>query len=520
MKNKGRNLLLFAAVSLPFVLVLFLGAYILQDSSERERERDRLLNLGMIADAESLIQRSVSEMETRFFKLSEVITEPDRELLRDISRKDPFIRQAFLLDSSGGLIFPKAGLSLSAQEEEFLVRTGSIWKAGVILGAAPGESGGTISGWYVWFWGPGANFIYYYRLPGGSIFGIEAERTVFMAKLLERLPALDTRGRGEGKFALIDGSGTPLYFWGNGDFVIEDAPELEVSLEPPLNSYRIAFWPDPGRIYSAPWGLYIAGTAALALVLIFMVLYYYRETTREFREARRKITFVNQVSHELKTPLTNILMYLELIDTRRESLDQENRRALSVVLSETERLRRLITNILTFGRRDNPAVIRREPEVPDSLVMLTLSRFSLSFKIAGIEAETDLHTSGKVMIDGDAFQQILGNLLSNVEKYAADGKFVSIQTRSEGDNTVLTVRDKGAGIPVKHRHRIFQPFYRCSHNLTDAAGTGIGLAVVRDLARRHGGGAAVGPGNPGTVFTVRLHTPPGEGEADEKDPNR
>ncbi|MFP4444278.1 MAG: histidine kinase dimerization/phospho-acceptor domain-containing protein, partial [Spirochaetia bacterium] len=352
MKDKGRNLLLFAAVSLPFVLVLFLGAYILRDSSERDRERDRFLNLGMIDDAESLIQAGVSEVETRFFKISEVITEPDPELLRDISRKDSLIKQAFLLDPSGNLVFPKAGLPLSEQEEDFLERTDSIWRSGITFGAAPGESAEGTAGWYVWFWGPGANFIHYYLLPDGSTFGIEAERTVFMAKLLEKLPALDSSGSGEGRFALIDGSGTPLYFWGRGDFGIEDEPELEASLEPPLNSYRIVFWPDPSRVYSAPWGLYVAGISALALVLLFMVVYYYRETTREFREARRKITFVNQVSHELKTPLTNILMYLELIDIRRDTLDLENRRSLSVVISETERLRRLITNILTFGKRN------------------------------------------------------------------------------------------------------------------------------------------------------------------------
>ncbi|MFP4444233.1 MAG: sensor histidine kinase, partial [Spirochaetia bacterium] len=167
-------------------------------------------------------------------------------------------------------------------------------------------------------------------------------------------------------------------------------------------------------------------------------------------------------------------------------------------------------------------VIRKEPGIPDSLVKMTVSRFYLSFKIAEIEVVTDLDASGEVMIDGDAFQQILGNLLSNVEKYAASGKFASIHTRREGNNTVLTVRDKGPGIPAKHRRKIFQPFYRCSHNLTDAAGTGIGLAVVRDLSRRHGGGVTVGPGNPGTVFTVRLHTPPvdeKEGSIDEEDPD-
>jgi signal transduction histidine kinase len=508
--KRGRIVLLITAVSLPFFILTYLGIVLMNNSVQRERERYDDIYQRRVEDAAAVLETKVAEIENRFFRISEAVSSPDPAFLRELSRKEPLIRQAFLLNEERKLAFPRSGLSLSAQEEDFLNRTESIWESGIKLGFPPGQSAAGEQendeyGWHVWFWGNGANFIYYYRMSSGDIFGIEAERTVFAAKLIESLPMGERAA--EGRFVLKGASGEPLYIWGNGVSDKEAAPEIEISLDHPLNSFRIAYWPDASREYRPPWAGFILGLVSLALVLSGLVFYYYRETYRESREARRKITFVNQVSHELKTPLTNILLYLELIQLRRDSLDTENRRSLTVVLSETERLRRLITNILTFGKKDSPNILHPEPVVPDEVTKEVIARFALAFEIAGIKIVLDLHAGKTVMMDQDAYQQILGNLLSNVEKYAAAGKKVLITTEQQDDITRFSVRDFGPGIPAGLRKKIFKPFYRGSHNLTDAAGTGIGLAIVMDLVKRHRGDVQVENADSGARFTVTLHTP-------------
>ena len=106
---------------------------------------------------------------------------------------------------------------------------------------------------------------------------------------------------------------------------------------------------------------------------------------------------------------------------------------------------------------------------------------------------------------------ILCNLISNVEKYAADGKSLLLETsqREEGASVVstITVSDHGAGIPDQHREQVFKPFWRAGDQLSDAAGTGIGLSISRDLARLHGGDLILLNTHPGCQFQTQLRTP-------------
>jgi len=119
------------------------------------------------------------------------------------------------------------------------------------------------------------------------------------------------------------------------------------------------------------------------------------------------------------------------------------------------------------------------------------------------------NAAAPVLVDSDALTQIIENLLSNVEKYAATGGVVTITTRQAGGCTTLAVADRGPGIPAKARERVFEPFERLGDQVTEAAqGTGIGLAVVRELARLHGGQALVRDAAVGATFEVTLHTPP------------
>ena len=124
------------------------------------------------------------------------------------------------------------------------------------------------------------------------------------------------------------------------------------------------------------------------------------------------------------------------------------------------------------------------------------------------EVELDGQAKARVELDADALEQIVGNLLGNVEKYAADGGRVRVATVQQGETTTITVSDRGPGVPEGRREAVFEPFRRLSDKLTDGvAGTGIGLAIARDLARMHGGDVRCVPASRGACFQVELHTP-------------
>lgn len=168
---------------------------------------------------------------------------------------------------------------------------------------------------------------------------------------------------------------------------------------------------------AASLGLY-GGIVALALVLGLLAVYFYRESSRELREAGQRVNFVGQVSHELKTPLTNIRMYAELLEQQLDESDEEARKDLNVIVSESRRLSRLIGNILTFSRKDRETLkLRLSEGILDEALRDTVEHFRPLLESKGVAIELDLHAAELVSFDRDVIEQIVGNLLSNVEKY-------------------------------------------------------------------------------------------------------
>lgn len=223
---------------------------------------------------------------------------------------------------------------------------------------------------------------------------------------------------------------------------------------------------------------------------------FFRESTREMREAQQRVTFVNQVSHELKTPLTNIRLYAEMAGQRAEkAADATAVRYLSVVEAETSRLSRLIQNVLSYAMQQrNKLAVSPKPSSLDEVVSATVERWRPLLEGKGIAVTTDLAAPGHARLDPDAIEQILGNLLSNVEKYAAQGKEARISTAAGQSAVKLVVEDRGPGIPPAKADRVFAPFERLRSDLTEGvSGTGIGLTISRELAAAHGGSLEVDP---------------------------
>ena len=180
----------------------------------------------------------------------------------------------------------------------------------------------------------------------------------------------------------------------------------------------------------------------------------------------RRVGFVNQVSHELRTPLTNIRLYAELLERRLDE-DEENRSYLDIIVAECARLSRLIGNVLTFARRSRGALTVHPVEGSvDETLRSVADQFRPSFEAKGMEIALDLDAPRPFAFDPDAVEQIVGNLLSNVEKYAAAGRGGRNPPPTERTNATHPGRGSRTGDPGRTRRnglRALCPAVRSPH---------------------------------------------------------
>ncbi|MEM9158165.1 MAG: HAMP domain-containing sensor histidine kinase [Verrucomicrobiota bacterium] len=214
-----------------------------------------------------------------------------------------------------------------------------------------------------------------------------------------------------------------------------------------------------------------------------------RQATRERREALRKTTFVSQISHEFKTPLTSIGLYADLMSA--DDLSKEKRhKYLDTIGRESQRLTDLIDNLLALssleqGRKSYRITLTNVGALIDQVVSdygYALSKDGMSVRWNKGESERT------AKIDGAVLRQVLVNILDNARKYAAEGKEVSIDLTQNGERTVIRVADRGPGIASKLKHRIFESFYQEKTQLADKSpGVGLGLSISRKMMRDCGG---------------------------------
>jgi signal transduction histidine kinase len=259
-------------------------------------------------------------------------------------------------------------------------------------------------------------------------------------------------------------------------------------------------------------GALIYPMMALLVVAIIGGLYaLYRMTATQVQFAERRNNFVSAVSHELKTPLTAIRMYSEMLQ---EDLVEDSRRHeyYRTITAESERLSRLINNVLEMSHMERqPQALRVEAGDLCTLVREALDvlrphtekeGFTLDFEVRG--------EPPPARFDPDAMKQVLFNLVDNAMKYGRDAsdKHISVSCEPCRRGSLLRVRDRGPGVRGDHLRAIFEPFFRGEAELTRRhQGTGIGLSLVKTLVERMGGrvhGENVEPG-----FEVRVELLPG-----------
>ncbi len=372
------------------------------------------------------------------------------------------------------------------------------------------------SGWFVWYWDRGLNLVYWQRRPSGHLVGAALERSRWISDVISVLPEMEGESasvdRVTSSFRVVDAGSETVYDWGPE---IDDkaVPFCEIPVTAPLASWRLQCFV-PGDQFLAGTGrstlmTLTAGLSAFTLTLVVLAWLLYRDYTRDIREAAQQVSFVNQVSHELKTPLTNIRMYAELLERDLDAGEQEfsarPRQRLSVITSEAQRLTRLIGNVLTFARQKRKTLEPR-PCVTNvtALVRQIVDRFKPSLTECGIVATVTGTSEQALMLDPDFVEQILGNLINNVERYAASGKSLIVRCATTESGVTIDVIDAGPGISADHRAHVFRPFSRLSNDLRASTGTGIGLSIARDLARLHQGDVRLLDSAQGCWFCVEL----------------
>lgn len=234
------------------------------------------------------------------------------------------------------------------------------------------------------------------------------------------------------------------------------------------------------------------------------------DVRRQVRVAQQKTDFVSNVSHELKTPLTSIRMFADLLADKRVPDEERQATYLRIIAAEAARLTRLINNVLDFARleRGAPPGEHRACDLVEAVrdVVETcgphLENSGVTFR-SEIETET-LPISG----DRDALAQIILNLVSNAEKYGGNDVLVRVR-RQETPAAVLgcvDVLDRGAGIPAKQVKTVFEPFHRLDDSLSSGIpGSGLGLTLARRMARAHGGDVTYSPrAGGGSCFTLTV----------------
>ena len=283
---------------------------------------------------------------------------------------------------------------------------------------------------------------------------------------------------------------------------------LVTPLAYPLNAWAIEYH---GREESAR-AVYLWGGALLAALLtaVALILFrLYREYTQTARLARQQVDFVSQVSHELKTPLTNITLYAELLKEELGELDADGARHIDVIVGESARLSRLIQNILSFAHA--PKIHLQSVDLNAAMTRVAQS-FTPSFQAKGLTLTLHMPEALVVESDVDRLTQIVSNFLSNAEKYAAAGKRVDLGVAVLGDAVEIRVRDYGPGLSEKEAKLVFQPFYRVHSALTEGvSGAGIGLTIARQMAESLSGEIRIERFTPGAQFTLRLKVAPGTG---------
>ena len=276
--------------------------------------------------------------------------------------------------------------------------------------------------------------------------------------------------------------------------------------------------------YTPPAGssrrrLLIFVIASVATLLAIGWYFIWRGVSREVRLARLQSDFVAAVSHEFRSPLTSLRHIGDLLAENRLPTEEQKQRSYAVLTHETDRLGRLVESLLDFARFESgSAVLRLSPTSIANVVRSVVADFQIR-PDAGSRSMLVPHSLPDLMvnIDRDAVARALWNLLDNAVKYSPPDStiWIGVSATADGRSACVSVRDEGIGIPSHEQRTVFDRFVRGREATSRRIqGTGIGLALVREIMRAHHGSVAV-ESEPGAGSTFTLVLP----QADDIEPH-
>ena len=311
-----------------------------------------------------------------------------------------------------------------------------------------------------------------------------------------------------------------LRFFNKGEQIISfgdrNRKTLKVFEEPltePLDGITLAMYIDEDAEKSSSSDQLISNGDLLVLIGGIMFLLLGGGLISIYRLTQKRQDFISAVSHELKTPLTSIKMYAELLQNSWVANEEKRHKYYNLIASEAERLTRLIQNVLNLSKLDgNRWTVQLRQDRPKAVLDDFVATYTRNVEKNGFSLTVSCDTSASevsLMMDRDAVMQILMNLVDNSLKFSknADYKMIVIELKKEGNHVYLAVRDYGPGIPPSEMKKVFQEFYRVENEMTrETKGTGIGLSMVKKLCALSG--MTIELENAGPGLRTKIHFPP------------
>ncbi len=486
--------LTFGAVLLATAILAVLGYLSLRhwEASAALLFREQARDMAVMA-AEKIEMTILKSEEECLSGLQRLVLEPDfsPERVGAWKARTPLVDRVYLVDRQGRLLYPRE------------------WKT---------EDAGLLAEISQGFWDRGGrrHFLVGDHVVLAAVLQDTAHRPVLAIlgrdeEALKRdvLPTTVSALEGKSVLAVLDRAERPVYT----SQPLDGARRiLTVNFGEALPAWRVALYQPRGvSPEEAVQRQTMLFTAAFVLLLVVIVLGLgatYRVVRRESEMARLKSDFVANVSHDLKTPLSLIRMFAETLELGRVTDEAARREYYGVITRESERLTRLIDNVLDFSRIEGgrqrydifPSAV--EPLIQEVLEAFRYPLVQQGFKV-DVAIEPDLP---EVPLDPAAIKQALANLVDNAIKYSGARRRLTVSARRAGAEVRIEVADEGIGIPPAEVQRIFEKFYRVGRSETQGRrGSGVGLALVKHIAEAHGGRVSVSSRHDsGSRFTLHL----------------
>jgi signal transduction histidine kinase len=376
------------------------------------------------------------------------------------------------------------------------------------------DASGSESGWITWQWEDSLYLVGWYQPAAGEVVrGVELDIPEVMNRLLPGVFA----GLPEGTVYSLRNERDEIVFQDPASAPPVGEGLIRMPVGVMLPNWAVAAHILDGGVGGVPGQTLVLMSAVLLMFFIAAILLgglaLIRQAYQSRRDAVQKTTFVSSVTHELRTPLTSIRMYVDLLRGGADDDPDKRERYLGIIATESRRLARLVNNVLSFGRleRGLEAYTIESLDLGECMESI-LEKQRPRLEESGVRMVEQFNgASVPVMIDRDAFEQVVLNLIDNATKYAGNGggsaeiEFVACET---DDGAELRVMDRGAGIPEEHQERIFEQFQRVESSLSDGQkGTGLGLSISRRLMRDIGGDLYYeSRAGGGSVFVIKLQT--------------